>query len=407
MAAPSDKVQTKASMDSPRHAASPRDTVLFWLAFGRPALWKLTSFTRALAHAVKFRLPPADVLGYEGWAELPELLARRSLWALVAWHRLFGLAGDVVGRSIRGPFARRFRDRLVADLRSGRSLSDVLDARPAVFPEGYRMLVRAGELSGNLERSLELAEEWTRRAFERRQARRARAIYPLAVAMVGLLVTFIVCWKVFPTFEALAVRTGHATPMAERLVAKGLRFALDLFAPCAALAIACGVALGLVSAGAPRLRRALDAALLAVGSWRSARAAFERGVAFETASLLLRARTPLQEALNLAARGFSNSEARARFADIGEVALVPRGTVLRRPPFDEATAVALSLALHSGSLPDALSLLARLSWVRARQRDRIVARILPPLLVIVLGTWVALALLSVYGTVFAVSSWMP
>ena len=104
------------------------------------------------------------------------------------------------------------------NLKAGGALSDTLDAYPKSFPDYFRELVRAGEISGNLaEAFAELRRhlEWMQRLTG--QVRQA-SLYPAVVlAVVGLFIVLLFSFVV-PRFADLLQHLGVALPLPTRLV---------------------------------------------------------------------------------------------------------------------------------------------------------------------------------------------
>lgn len=107
---------------------------------------------------------------------------------------------------------RDLLERLVRDIRGGRSLGQALAEHPHLFDALYRHVVSAGESSGRLGPLLErLANQRERHEALKSQLHSA-LIYPMAVLVVaGAVVVVILVWVV-PTFESVYASFGGTLP---------------------------------------------------------------------------------------------------------------------------------------------------------------------------------------------------
>ncbi len=100
----------------------------------------------------------------------------------------------------------RFRliiGRIAQQVEAGGALSDALETYPRVFSSFYVNIVRAGEVSGTLEQSLDhLAEQFTK-DYELRSRVRSALIYPVIVVIAALTIGFFFAIYVLPQVAAL------------------------------------------------------------------------------------------------------------------------------------------------------------------------------------------------------------
>lgn len=108
--------------------------------------------------------------------------------------------------------------RVLAQVRGGSSLADALDAEPRIFPALYVAMVRAGEASGQLERTLgELVA--LREKSEAMQAKLTSAmIYPLLLVCTAIGALAILLTVVVPQFRPLFDQAGEQLPLLSRVV---------------------------------------------------------------------------------------------------------------------------------------------------------------------------------------------
>src|SRR3989344_3381074 len=103
---------------------------------------------------------------------------------------------------IRQVNSRKFKDLIesvAAEVEAGKSLSDALSMYPSLFPELYSSLIRAGEASGTLDKSLVYLADQIEKDYDLRSKIRGALMYPaFIIAMlfiVGtLMMIFVIPW---------------------------------------------------------------------------------------------------------------------------------------------------------------------------------------------------------------------
>jgi len=107
---------------------------------------------------------------------------------------------------------------LLETVKSGRSLSQGLEAYPDLFSAMYVSLVRAGEASGRMGEMLERLAGYLERVREVRSSVVSALIYPAILASVSVLSIAVMLGFVVPQFEALFADMGDALPGMTRVV---------------------------------------------------------------------------------------------------------------------------------------------------------------------------------------------
>ena len=99
------------------------------------------------------------------------------------------------------------------DVRSGRSLSQALDARREVFGRFYVNIVRAGEAGGALGVVLTRLADTMERNKELRESVKSALIYPTILIGVAVLSVMVLLVWVVPQFEQTFAQAGKALPL--------------------------------------------------------------------------------------------------------------------------------------------------------------------------------------------------
>jgi type IV pilus assembly protein PilC len=86
-------------------------------------------------------------------------------------------------------------------LRVGDTLSDCIERHPHVFPDFFRGIVRAAELTGRLDVALDQLAGYLERDLEARRKIRSALIYPAIVAVLAIITVTVLATFVLPQFK--------------------------------------------------------------------------------------------------------------------------------------------------------------------------------------------------------------
>ena len=111
-------------------------------------------------------------------------------------------------------------------VQQGKSLAEALSEYPKIFPPLYVNLVRAGEIGGFLETSLQRLADYLERSQEVQDEVKSALVYPLLLTLVGGISIIILLTYVLPKFFAVFSDLGETLPTSTRLllgISHGLR----------------------------------------------------------------------------------------------------------------------------------------------------------------------------------------
>ncbi len=95
----------------------------------------------------------------------------------------------------------------------GNSLTSALDEHPKLFSRIYSNMVRAGEASGSLDVVLDRLAEFGESQHALRSRVRAAMLYPLFMAVVGIVVLFLLITFIVPSITSVFEGTKQALPL--------------------------------------------------------------------------------------------------------------------------------------------------------------------------------------------------
>ena len=288
-------------------------------------------------------------------------------------------------------------------LRAGETFYEALSAHPKVFPPFYLGMIRASELTGNLDSTLLQLATYLDRDLEARRKLRSAMAYPAIIFAMAVLTTVVLTAFVLPRFRSFFDTLDAELPLPTRM----LLAVTDFLGQWGLLLL---LGLGLLLAGAvlsratQRGRRWQDAWLLKVPVIGGAvqYAVVERFC--RVLASMVTAGVPLPDGLTVAADGTNNRVYQAALAQAKEKML--RGEGLARPIretqlFPSAAVQMLKVGEETGSLDQQLENAASFYETELDYRIKAVTTFFEPAILVVVGCmvgFVAIALVSaMYG----------
>ena len=127
---------------------------------------------------------------------------------------------------------RSFRiiESLLKDIQQGKKLSEAMSIYPSSFPPLYLALIKAGELTGSLDETLEALGNDLRREHEFYERIKSAMLYPLLVLFVAMIVIIMLVLFVIPRITLLTQSFGGDLPIVTKIVSKVASF-LTVFGP--------------------------------------------------------------------------------------------------------------------------------------------------------------------------------
>lgn len=294
---------------------------------------------------------------------------------------------------------------IVGSVRDGRTLSESLARSPALFPDLYVNMIRAGESAGMMDEILmRLAE--ARESDDELRSRVVSAVaYPAFVIAVGALSVFVILTFFLPRIVHIFDGMNQALPWPTRAVLAVSGVFSHYWPVLIILAVLAAVALNRHwSSEAGRL--ALDSAVLGL----PVIGAFARDtdvVRFaRTLSLLVKAGISVDRALSLAANTLTNRRLRADIMAAADETVRQGSTIAdgfrRRPGIPDFVTNMVAVGEESGRLDEVLVEVAAF-YQRELDRDlRLVTTLLEPILILVVGAMVGFIIFAMLLPIFQI-----
>lgn len=296
------------------------------------------------------------------------------------------------------PVLRRVIRQVADDIERGNSFSDALMQHPSVFSSLTIQVIQVAERGGVLDDSLRLvADELDRHVEIRSKIKRALA-YPTVVTAVGVLVVLFVLTFVIPEFAGIFHEQGVPLPLATRIIAGTADFLASYWWLCIlGVAALWWLFSAYIRTPGGRLRWDRFKLRLPLVGNLLAKAGVLRFA--QTMGTLLRGGVPILVSLKLVHEHAENS---VLAADLEQAyRAVDQGSRLEEPLRQSTVFPAMALDIiavgeEAGQLDTVLFKLAEAYKEEVDYASSVFSSIIEPLLLLVMGLFVALIVWAIY-----------
>jgi type IV pilus assembly protein PilC len=125
---------------------------------------------------------------------------------------------QILSQQTESKVLKKALEQVHSELRTGTHLSISFQDHPKIFPAIFVSMVRAGEVSGNLDDVLEKLANFFEKENYTRQKIKSAMTYPITVTILAFFVTFFLMWKVVPQFVSTFSKMGIELPLITRIV---------------------------------------------------------------------------------------------------------------------------------------------------------------------------------------------
>lgn len=303
--------------------------------------------------------------------------------------------------------------KLRQQIAQGMSLQEGL-RQSQVFDHFYCQLVAAGEMSGNLDGMLRRLATHLERQHKLRQKMKMALVYPVAVLLIGALVSAVILIWVVPVFQNIFASFGAELPAATRLVLR-LSEGLLQSGPLALLVVLLAF-LGLRNTYQRSETWQLRAAIASLGLPVAGALIRASNAAIWTRCMatLLQSGVPLLDALEVTAGACPNrvhalstlairhavSQGRSLSAAMQSVHLLLPQTRQKQSVFDALLVQMVAVGEESGALAPLLAQAADENEQSLERHIDGMTQLIEPLMVVVLGGLVGGLVVALYLPVF-------
>lgn len=147
-----------------------------------------------------------------------KMMFSRNLSVMISSGIAISRAMEVLQKQTKSPTFKKVISNVNNDIRSGKNFSDAISEYPKVFGQLYSSMVKAGEVSGNLDETLEVLADQLEKEHELKSKVKGAMVYPAVIvtAMVGIGILMMI--MVVPQLKSIFGDLGVELPVTTRAI---------------------------------------------------------------------------------------------------------------------------------------------------------------------------------------------
>jgi len=301
------------------------------------------------------------------------------------------------------PQSRKLLEQVERDIREGSSLSKALRQFENLFGKLYISLIQAGEVSGNLDASIERLSEYLESQSQLRDRIVNALIYPLILLVVTVFSIVLLMVVVMPKFKQLFEDMDAELPAVTQAFLATSDFLRDYGSLISALLLGFIAAIPLLRRN-PAFRATLDRFVLRLPWIGELLNKVQIARYAETLSIMLKCGIPIQQSLGASSRVVTNSWIRQRLsAAANEIKEGSSFSAAIGQYFPSLTQQMVSIGERAGNLDKTLSNIARMLQHDVNRSIQRIIGVFEPLIIVTLGVIVAAVIGSIMVAVLGMN----
>lgn len=313
---------------------------------------------------------------------------------------------EILRQQVSKPVLVKLVGQIEDEVKGGRSLVDVLEKNPKVFPPIYIALVRAGEATGKLDVILSRLAESLEKSKNFKSKVRGVLVYPTIVVSGMGVVSFIVMTVVVPRLTSLYKEFGVTLPLPTQILIAASTFLLNFWLIILFVTIG-SVVFFLKWKQTKAGRHIISAISLKIPIFGPLIKQATLVEVTRTLALLIDGGVPILSSLEIAQNATSNVLYVEAFIDAGK--RVEKGFPLsepleHNPLFPPILCQMVAVGEQTGKLGDSLLKLSNYFETEAESAIRTLTTAIEPLIMIILGLGVGFLVMAVLLPIYSLTS---
>ncbi|PIR97623.1 MAG: hypothetical protein COT91_00525 [Candidatus Doudnabacteria bacterium CG10_big_fil_rev_8_21_14_0_10_41_10] len=148
----------------------------------------------------------------------------RQLSTLVGAQVRIVKALQILVKQVNSPKFKIIIEKTSLEVEGGKSLSDAFAINPDIFPELYTSLVRAGEASGSLDKTLIYLADQIEKDYDLKSKIRGALAYPAFIILLLFAVGGLMFFFVLPQMTGVLLEAGAELPFATKIIIGATNF---------------------------------------------------------------------------------------------------------------------------------------------------------------------------------------
>lgn len=296
---------------------------------------------------------------------------------------------------------------MAEDIDSGLSFSQAMERQKAVFQDFYVEMIRAAEVTGNLNQVTTFLADYAEKEGELASKASSALIYPAIVLVLFLVVAFIMLTFVFPQLGAVFTQNNVALPWYTQVLLDTGNF-LQKWWPAVIVGVAMVAIVVIDYTGTDEGKALIDDAKIHLPILKKVYTPVIMARFGDAAALLLHGGIPVAQAIEIMGHMVGNLSYREVFHDIAEDVrqgeLLSTSIAKHGAMFPETIQQMAAVGESTGKMED---MFARIGAMYTREADSVtnnLVELIQPILMIGMGVMVGLLFASVLIPIYRLTA---
>ncbi|MBI4844466.1 MAG: type II secretion system F family protein [Nitrospirae bacterium] len=303
-----------------------------------------------------------------------------------------------IGRQASNTNVSKAAQLLHANIESGKSVYGTMSEHPAVFPPIYVSLVRAGEISGNMDKVLEDASSYLDWKIRLKKDIISAFIYPAIVLTAVVLLMIVLFVFVLPKLIAVLTTMNAELPLVTRALMAFVKFARNYWMIIAAFIIFVNAALFLTYSNRAG-KRIIDLLIIRIPLIGTLTRKFDYSRYFRTFATLFRSGLSVDKTLRISASVVKNSVIAESFDNVTNAVIggeLLSSALSKTGNFAPLIINIVEIGEKTGTLDSSVLYVSDIYEKEVPETIKKVFTIIEPLMIITLGAVVLMTIASFF-----------
>jgi len=310
-----------------------------------------------------------------------------------------------IGSQTASPYFANILSKVLADVDEGKSLSECLKRHPKVFSDLFVNMVQSGEVSGNLQKTLEDLADNIEKNYVLTQKIKGVLYYPAFILSAFFIVAFIMITFVIPKLMEMLKETSAQLPVSTRILIWSGDF-MQKWWWAVLLAVIAAIAGAIYYLRTEDGKKEFDVVKLKIPLVSKVLKFVYLARFSENLSTLVRSGLPIVTSLQISAKVIGNSvfeadilEAAERVKTGGSISEV----LAKRSNFPPMMTQMIKVGEDTGKLDSTLDTMSKFYTREADQVVSNLSSVLEPVLIVILGVGVGILVFSIIIPIYNIA----
>ncbi|OGI27602.1 MAG: hypothetical protein A2359_04740 [Candidatus Moranbacteria bacterium RIFOXYB1_FULL_43_19] len=342
---------------------------------------------------------------WEGISAKEFVIFTRQLAVMIEAKVPLTVAFKSIASQTANPYFASVLSRIISDIDEGKTLSECFQKHPNVFSELFVNMVQSGEISGNLQKTLEDLADNIEKNHTLTQKVKGVLYYPAFILSAFFIVAFIMITFVIPKLMTMLKETNAQLPITTKILIWSGDF-MQKWWWAVLLAVIAAIAGVIYYVRTEEGKKEFDVAILKVPLVSRVLRYVYLARFSENLSTLVRSGLPIVTSLQISGKVIGNSLFEMDILETAEKVKTGgsiSGELAGKPNFPPMMVQMIKVGEDTGKLDSTLETMSKFYTREADQMVSNLSSILEPVLIVILGVGVGILVFSIIVPIYNIA----